>query len=335
MRSMFPGYYSPSSDDFSKIWDEGIFIFDTNVLLDLYRYSDETAESLISTMEKIKGRIWIPYRIAFEYHRRLNDIIKGQAIEYNSAIESLTSFNKKFQEKRSHPFLTKALHKEIDDFCNRFETELRDKQKQIKQLILSNPTKDRLADIIDKAIGKQFTASELEAIYTEGVKRYAEKIPPGYKDKSQKQGNEVYGDLIIWKEICLKAKESNLPIIFITSDVKEDWFQIVLGMTVGPRPELVAEIKKYNDILFHIYPTDIFLRHAQERLEVVVKENAITEIEEGISEYRKVEESDGSIEDSITQDSIEYISERDQNLFTDTNSKSIDSSDENTGEFEP
>ena len=103
MRKIFPGFYSPSDADFKKLWAEGLFIFDTNVLLDLYIYSDETVEKQISTMEKIKDRIWIPYRIAFEYHRRLNDIIKEQATEYNEAINILASYNKKFEAKRIHP----------------------------------------------------------------------------------------------------------------------------------------------------------------------------------------------------------------------------------------
>jgi len=299
MRKIFPGFYSPSDADFKKLWVEGIFIFDTNVLLDLYRYSDETVENLISTMEKIKDRIWIPYRIAFEYHRRLNDIIKEQATEYTEAISILTSFKNKLEAKRSHPFLQNNLHQEIEAFTNKFDLELKDKQKLIQKLILQNPTKEKLADIIDGSVGKPFTDDELEAIYIEGAKRYNDKIPPGYKDKGQKQGNEIYGDLIIWKEICRKAKEIDKPIILVTGDVKEDWFQIVLGMTVGPRPELIDEMKKQKDLLFYIYPTDVFLRRAKDDLEVEIKDGTLNEIEEVIKESRKNQEKVNSEDDYI------------------------------------
>ncbi|MEI6349330.1 MAG: PIN-like domain-containing protein [Bacteroidota bacterium] len=309
MRNIFPGFYSPTEADFKKLWSEGIFIFDTNVLLDLYRYSDETVENLISTMEKIKERIWIPYRIAFEYHRRLNDIIKGQATEYSDAIKMLTSFNEKFQAKRSHPFLQSNLHREIEDFTKKFDVELKDKQKIIQKLILQNPTKEKLADIIDGAVGNPFTDKELEEIYFEGAKRYSEKTPPGYMDKGQKQGNEIYGDLVIWKEICRKATEIDKPIILVTGDVKEDWFQIVLGMTVGPRPELIDEIKKSKNLLFYIYPTDVFLRRAKEALEVEIKEGTLNEIEEVIKESRKNQENLNSAEECIKTEAIEQLNE--------------------------
>jgi predicted nucleic acid-binding protein len=305
MRKIFPGFYPPTEADFKKIWGEGIFIFDTNVLLDLYRYSDETVESLISTMEKIRDRIWIPYRIAFEYHRRLNDIIKVQATEYSDAIKILATFRNKFEAKKSHPFLNNELHQEIKNFVERFDIELTEKQKLIKELILKNPIKERLADIIDTAVGEPFTETELEAIYIEGEKRYNAKSPPGYMDKGQKSGNEIYGDLIIWKEICRKANEIDRPLILVTGDVKEDWFQVVLGMTVGPRPELIDEIKANKDLLFYIYPTDVFLRRAKADLAVEIKERALNEIEELIEETRKSQEASNSVNDYCMPDANE------------------------------
>jgi len=305
MRNKFPGYYNPSESDFKKLWSEGIFIFDTNVLLDLYRYSEETVENLISTMEGLKDRIWIPYRVAFEYHRRLNDIIREQAAAYNDAIEMLSSFNKKFQEKRKHPFLKNILHQEIEEFTKKFDLELKEKQKLIFELIIQNPTKEKLADIIDNAVGNPFSETELDSIYQEGAKRYQAKVPPGYKDKGEKLGNEIYGDLIIWKEICRKALELDKPIILVTGDVKEDWFQIVMGRTVGPRPELIEEIKKQKDILFYIYSTDVFLRRAKEDLSIEIKDGTLTEIEDVIKESRKFQEKLNSDENSLYKDSIE------------------------------
>ena len=42
MKDIFKGYYRPSDDEFKKMWEEGIFVFDTNVLLNFYRYKKET-----------------------------------------------------------------------------------------------------------------------------------------------------------------------------------------------------------------------------------------------------------------------------------------------------
>lgn len=259
-------------------------------------------------MEKIKGRIWIPYRVAFEYHRRLNDIISEQVSAYEEAIKTLNSFNAKFKEKRKHPFLDSSLHKEVEDFTNKFEQALNDKKNVIRELILNNPIKERLANIIESAVGKPFSSNELEEIFEEGKKRYDDKIPPGYKDRGSKPGNEIYGDLIIWKEICEKVKLTDKPLLFVTGDVKEDWFQTTMGLTIGPRPELIEEIKKHKDILFYMYPIDTFLRRAKNDLNIDLNEGTLSEVEEIINESRKIQEKLNAQEDSFSSESFELNS---------------------------
>jgi len=315
MRKLFPGYYAPNETEFSILWRDGIFIFDTCVLLDLYRYSDETVENLFSTMEKIKNRIWIPFQIALEYHKNLFDVIKNQANKYSESNKLLEDFKRKFQEKRNHPFLENELHLEIDKFAEKIKEQLQIKQDKISSLInRKNPIKERLADIINNSVGNPFTTEELHQIYSDGEKRFSEKIPPGYKDKAGKSGTEKYGDLIIWKEICRKMQEIDLPIIFVTSDVKEDWFQIVGEITVGPRPELIQEIKKIKDNLFYIYSTDSFLRHAKNYLSVVISDETLFEITQTIQS--EVNEDDICISDDENTSFVEInnFNNRNSNL---------------------
>ena len=52
-------YYSP---DYEELWDNCTFIFDTSVLLNLYRFNDETKEIFLDVIEKIGERKWIPYK---------------------------------------------------------------------------------------------------------------------------------------------------------------------------------------------------------------------------------------------------------------------------------
>ena len=46
MRDLFPEYYIPREEDFQKAWNTGLFVFDANVLLNLYGYSDWGATAL-------------------------------------------------------------------------------------------------------------------------------------------------------------------------------------------------------------------------------------------------------------------------------------------------
>ncbi len=46
MRDLFPGYYQTTEADFRKLWQSCVFSVDANVLLDVFRYSEETSIAL-------------------------------------------------------------------------------------------------------------------------------------------------------------------------------------------------------------------------------------------------------------------------------------------------
>lgn len=52
MRELFPGYYRKTDAEIKKIWEEGVIVFDANVLLNLYRYSDATRKTLLELIHK-------------------------------------------------------------------------------------------------------------------------------------------------------------------------------------------------------------------------------------------------------------------------------------------
>lgn len=318
MRKLFPGYYTPKQVEFEKMWNEGIFVLDTNVLLDLYRYSDETVKELFKVIDLIKDRIWIPYQVSKEYHKNLNTVISGQVKKYTDSIETLKQFKSQIDEKRNHPFLKDELQNEIAEFCSKINSELENRKKDIKNLILNNPIKEQLADLLDNRIGNCFTEQELITIYTEGEKRYLNSIPPGYKDKS-KPVPDRYGDLVFWKEVLKKNAEITHPLILITGDTKEDWYYEELGLTIGPRPELIDEFNSIKPNLFYIYPTNHFLKYASQYLKTEIDNKSIVEIDEYIKQGRTIEASQSISAENITENTTNII-DRGTTMNTECNS---------------
>lgn len=66
MKGTFPGYYRPTSEEFSLLWDSCTFFVDANVLLNLYGYSDNRRDQLQSILEKIQERLRMPNQFAVE-----------------------------------------------------------------------------------------------------------------------------------------------------------------------------------------------------------------------------------------------------------------------------
>ena len=87
MRELFPGFYKRTDKELSECWQEGIFVFDTNMLLNVYRYASETRDRYFEILDILKKRnqLWIPYQAAYEYQDRRIDVIRGQLEPYTQS----------------------------------------------------------------------------------------------------------------------------------------------------------------------------------------------------------------------------------------------------------
>lgn len=79
MREMFKGYVDYQEQEYKFIWENALIVFDTNILLNFYRYSKETRKTMFEILDNLKKRLWIPYQVAHEFYKnRVNVIINAQ-----------------------------------------------------------------------------------------------------------------------------------------------------------------------------------------------------------------------------------------------------------------
>ncbi len=280
MKSKFSEYFKLSDKDFENLWDEALFILDTNILLNLYRYSDQTKEDFFKIFERIKDRVWIPHQAAYEFFKNRLVAISDQEKAYSDAIEALKSIEKEFKNSRQHPFLTNKLFEKFSTLCQEVYEALEQSVKIHKNRIRNDDILNKLEKLFTNNVGDEFDQQTLDILYKEGEERYKNKIPPGYKDDGKPGKLEKYGDLVIWKQFLAKAKENNQSVIFITDDRKEDWWLIFKGETISPRPELIKEFQQVTDHLFYMYQPDQFLKYAGEHFKEKIDDNTLEEIQE-------------------------------------------------------
>ncbi len=294
MKDLFPGYYRPSEEDFSGLWKNCVFILDTNVLLNLYRYSEESRNDFLKVLYKIETRLWIPHQVALEFQENRTKVIEEQEKKFDS-IKKILEDNQSRITRELHNFPSVNHETLIDKISQLFGEFLEEiKPLETKQLKSNEP--DYIRDVVDSLfkgkIGEPPTQLELESIEKEGEKRYKIKYPPGFKDEQSKKKKapylcngmsfkREYGDLILWKEILKEVEIRNWKqIIFVTDDGKEDWWREEQGKTIGARPELVEEICKAGASIFYMYTPERFLKYAKEYIEVDIKEESIQQVEE-------------------------------------------------------
>ena len=91
MKDSFPGYYPLSNDQMKAFLSDAIIVFDVNALLDLFRIEENQAKTVLKVLkdDKISKRLWIPYDVAWLYHKQMNTEIMNQINNVNSALSYL------------------------------------------------------------------------------------------------------------------------------------------------------------------------------------------------------------------------------------------------------
>ncbi|MBW4443302.1 MAG: DUF4935 domain-containing protein [Plectolyngbya sp. WJT66-NPBG17] len=188
MRDLFAWRLQPSEAEFSKLWENAIFVFDTNFLLDLYRVSHSTADDFLSILERLQDRIWLPYQVADEFFRNREKVIETEVNAFKEALSVVAAW-----ESEQQAFNTlrgrlgqpgkivaaevKSLFSKQQGYCDAVKEtadSFREKIKQIADAHSSlNADEDRILEtlfsLFDTKVGEPYDASTLQKLYKEGM----------------------------------------------------------------------------------------------------------------------------------------------------------------------
>jgi len=85
----FVGYRLPSGDDIDIALRKAVVAVGANVLLNMYRYNQQTSEDLLAILERLGDRLVVPHQAALEFWRnRQTQLINPSALT-NSALAAL------------------------------------------------------------------------------------------------------------------------------------------------------------------------------------------------------------------------------------------------------
>jgi hypothetical protein len=306
MKDLFPEYENNRAVNYDAVWHDALFVFDTNVLLNLYRYRIGTRDELLAVLDEIATRVWIPYHVALEFQRNRLAVIAEQVRRFSEvkrtvekAKTGLTTELTKLKLQDRHSLIDpEPLLSGFEKLTQTFLGELGNLEKDQQTLSGEDQLKNKLEALFSTRVGAAFTKQEqLDALHKEGEARYKFKIPPGFEDdsKDSKEPDEFmhagliykrkYGDFIIWQQMLQHCKSTGIKsLIFVTDDAKEDWWRVldVDGpKTIGPRAELINEARRVGEIEhFLMYSPSKFLAHAKGTLQAPVSDDAIQEVKD-------------------------------------------------------
>lgn len=257
--------------DFNDFVDKKnpLVVIDSSVFLDYYRYNSQTSQEILQILESIEEKIWIPYHVYVEFCRNYENVKKPNHNKYTNVSTNVGNFTNDFSGKLIKLFnqygkydfpkihelnqKIKPLIDKINEEAKNYHEKINEEVKANKELMKNNAIFEFINSLKKSGkIEESFSSQKLLEIIEEGERRYRFNLPPGYEDKDKKEEKHEkpdplrpFGDLIIWKSILKKAKETGASIIFTTSDSKEDWWHLDSNDNIlGPRNELLSE---FND----------------------------------------------------------------------------------------
>lgn len=315
MKGLFPQYADSTNQDYGIVWKQALFVFDTNVLLNLYRYQSGTRDELLNVLEQLSERIWIPHHVALEFQRNRIKVIAEQSKRFSEvrrtiekARSSLFSELEKLQLQKRHSLINpQPLTTGFESLVDNFLAELDRLQETQQKLTAPDPLKQKIETLFDGKVGSPpSNQTEIDDLYKQADTRFKLKIPPGYQDadKDKEEPDEhihggiiykrKYGDYLVWKQLLDHSKVINSKyVIFVTDDGKEDWWRKIDSdglKTIGPRPELIEEARTSAQVeILLMYSPEGFLKYAKEFLKAQVSEETLKEVRD-ISTTRSLRE---------------------------------------------
>ncbi|MFF0613260.1 PIN-like domain-containing protein [Nocardia tengchongensis] len=303
MKFVLPEWYEPDEREIREFVVSGTIALDANVLLSLYRVSESQRKQILDALDKVADRIWIPYQVALEYQRNRLDVASG----VTKILESIQSIPTRKLEELFADFAagldkladeaasqlrdrgTKELvreefrkiatqHSQFSESSRAAMTEAFDAIREKHAIDFSGVrVEDPVRAALDKLltpdhVGSRPEPQDLEKLRSDASARIEKSIPPGYRDSKKP---DPTGDVLIWFELLEHARTTKRQLMFVTDDVKDDFYRRVHGQTIGPRVELVEEMRHETGQFYHQTTLDGFLRLANTHLAATVTEETI------------------------------------------------------------
>lgn len=285
----FDAYKTPTDEDYRRLLTEGIVVPDANVFLNLYRYNEQTRDDLFAVLRRLGDRLWVPHQVVAEFWRNREAVlldpratsitIKELATQRDKAIGIFRSWANRVSlgQQRADQLvavLDQAFAAVISGVTELAENDATNFARDTSL----DPVLQELEPIMRGRVGAALAKEERTQALKDAKQRAESKIPPGFKD-SGKEPIAAAGDYLVWLQTIQWAKTQKRDVLFVTGDVKEDWWRREHGELRGPLPELVEEIREQAYVRFFILRPESLLRLARQVLKIAVHDESVQDVE--------------------------------------------------------
>ena len=238
----------------NDIKDQCTFVLDTNALLVPYSTGSQSLKEIGDIFKKLKEqkRLMVPAQVAREFAdnrpKKLGEMFYS-ITHKQSSIQEITIGQYPLLEGIAEYNEAQEIEKELKALMSRYRKTIGKIADRVKDWTWDDPVSQIYREIFTPDLIFKLNIDH-EAVKKDLEYRYLHKIPPGYKDEGKEDSG--IGDLLIWLSI-LEIGKLKKDVVFVSADVKADWYHKSNKSAIYPRFELLAEFQKASENhAFHI-----------------------------------------------------------------------------------
>ncbi|AQS66285.1 PIN-like domain-containing protein [Streptomyces pactum] len=286
----FGAFRTPTNEDFTTVLTHGLIAPDANVLLNLYRYTEQARGDLLRALATLENRLWVPHQALVEFWRNRESTLSDARSSGSQAAEDMaghaTQAERTLRAWANRVALPEAETERLRSQLNEVFGDVREtivkvgegEWRNITQDTSTDPVIAKLEPALDGRVGAPLSREDHDKAIAEGMRRVEKRLPPGYMDRT-KDGVGAAADYLVWEQILREAARRHCDVLFVTADAKEDWWRKEQGFNRGPRPELTEELRaRGGGRLFMLTPKR-FLEVAAPILDFSLQEGSVEDIE--------------------------------------------------------
>ena len=288
LTSGFEYYFRPDQDRVRMAFKSGLIVLDTNVLLNVLRYSPSARRELLQVLADVAERCFVPHQVAFEYNRNRVQVVSDRRVELDGIAQEVLAIRGDLRilvnKLTRRQTLSSPDAERLEEAVTVFFAALADAQAEAAgkydlkpEAIVGRKDEwtERLEVILANRVADKPSDEVLAIDRAEGERRKSEKLAPGFKDKEN-------GDYLWWAETLRHPSLSGRALLVVSDDAaKGDWRFEVQGFAIGPHPILAEDVAKAGG-------TDLILLTTPELLQLVGNLSPNKVSEETLAESTKV-----------------------------------------------
>lgn len=271
--------------DRRAFFTSALIVLDTNVLLDLYRYTPAARSEILAALQLTAPRLWLPYQVGLEFVSSRRGVIADRTDKLRKAraqvqyqlreawkdveaardgVKNLlgTFANDEEAQANLDEIISDSKFDELIDswrgtLCDHIEKLKASQDVNLEEVDSgADPILPSVAALFKDRVGAAPEPTVLRQRVEEAIAyRFPNKIPPGYLDAGKSTDLRAAGDYLLWEELIGHARSADriTRVLFVSGDLKSDWYQHPgPGLNSSrPWPSLINEfqIRANADIL--------------------------------------------------------------------------------------